>query len=62
MTTDQKQYLQEIIRREFEFIFSKQIPEFIKQEQAEELYQLCYEALELDNSFIDELKKDAKVK
>lgn len=61
MTTDQKQYLQEIIRREFEFIFSKQIPEFIKQEQAEELYQLCYE-LELDNSFIDSLKKDAKIK
>ncbi len=61
MTTDQKQYLQEIIRREFEFIFSKQMPEFIILEQAEELYQLCYE-LELDNSFIDGLKKDAKVK
>lgn len=60
MTTDHKQYLQEIIRREFEFIYSKQIPEFIKQEQAEELYELCYD-LELDNSFIDGLKKDAKV-
>lgn len=61
MTTDQKQYLQEIIRREFEFIFSKQMPEFIILEQAEELYDLCIE-LELDNSFIDEMKKDAKVK
>ena len=61
MTTDQKQYLQEIIRREFERIFNSSKPTWILVEEAEELYQLCYE-LELDNSFIDELKKDAKVK
>lgn len=61
MTTDQKQYLQEIIRREFERIYFSSKPIFICDEEAEELYHLCYE-LELDNSFIDGLKKDAKVK
>ena len=61
MTTDQKQYLQEIIRREFERIYNTISTVYSQSQMAEQLYDLCYE-LELDNSFIDGLKKDAKVK
>jgi len=56
-----KDLLQSMARMWFDHIDSLHAADFIKAEMMNDLIELCYE-LELDNSFIDELRNDTRFK